>query len=73
MVGTLLAGARRAHEPLEWAESLDTSEGTRPASVWDRLGLWFVVAVVLVVIAYALPLWDIFHLTRYGSPGYKPF
>jgi hypothetical protein len=41
--------------------------------VWDRLGLWFGVAVVLVVIAYAIPLWDLMHLTRYGSPGFKPF
>jgi hypothetical protein len=29
--------------------------------------------VVLVVIAYALPLRDLFALTRYGSPGFKPF
>jgi hypothetical protein len=28
---------------------------------------------VLVIIAYGVPLWDILHLTRYGSPGYKPF
>jgi cytochrome c oxidase subunit 1 len=73
MVGTLLAGPRRGHEPIEWAESLGTSEEAQRASVWDRLGLWFVLAVGLVVIAYAVPLWDIFHLTRYGSPGYKPF
>jgi hypothetical protein len=35
--------------------------------------LWFGVAVVLVVIAYAIPLWDLLHLTRYGKVGYKPF
>jgi len=29
--------------------------------------------VVLVVIAYAIPLYDLLHLTRYGSQGFKPF
>ena len=73
MFGTLLAGKRQAPAPLEWAEPLGTpSDGFRPG-LWDRLGLWFVVAVVLVIIAYALPLWDLLHLTRYGSPGFKPF
>jgi len=27
----------------------------------------------LVLIAYAMPLWDILSMTRYGSPGFKPF
>jgi hypothetical protein len=31
------------------------------------------VAAVLAAIAYVIPLWDLFHLTRYGSPGFKPF
>lgn len=73
MLGTLLAGKRQAPTPLEWAEPLGTPpDGFRPG-FWDRLGLWFGVAVVLVIIAYALPLWDLLHLTRYGSPGFKPF
>jgi hypothetical protein len=29
--------------------------------------------IVLVLLAYAVPLWDLLHLTRYGSPGDKPF
>jgi len=32
-----------------------------------------VVAVVLVLMAYAVPLWDLLHMTRYGSQGFKPF
>jgi cytochrome c oxidase subunit 1 len=73
MLGTLLAGARVPQPAIQYAESLGRpSEGYR-VTVWDRLGLWFAVAVVLVVIAYGVPLWDILHLTRYGSPGYKPF
>jgi cytochrome c oxidase subunit 1 len=73
MLGTLLAGEKRAPAPILWAESLGEPEGGYRSGIWDRLGLWFVVAVVLVVIAYAIPLWDLLHLTRYGSPGFKPF
>jgi cytochrome c oxidase subunit 1 len=73
MVGTMLAGPRREQAGIQWAESLGTpAEGYTP-TVWDRLGLWFGVAVVLVVIAYAIPLYDLLHLTRYGSQGFKPF
>ena len=73
MLGTLLAGERKAQPPIIWAESLgQPADGYRPG-LWDRLGLWFVVAVMLVAIAYVIPLWDLLHLTRYGSPGFKPF
>jgi hypothetical protein len=62
------------HQPaIERAESLGTLPGGYRTGVWDRLGLSFAIAVVLVVIAYAVPLWDLLHLTRYGSPGFKPF
>jgi cytochrome c oxidase subunit 1 len=73
MVGTLLAGKPTEPEPIIWAESLGVPEGGYRVTVWDRLGLWFAVAVVLVLIAYVVPIWDILHLTRYGSPGFKPF
>ena len=73
IVGTLLAGQKAAPETIEWAEPLSVPAGGFKAGLWDRLGLWFGVAAVLVVIAYAMPLWDLFHLTRYGSPGFKPF
>jgi cytochrome c oxidase subunit I len=73
MLGTLLAGERRPQAPIQYAESLGRPADGYRVTVWDRLGLWFAVAVVLVLVAYAVPLWDILHLTRYGSPGYKPF
>jgi cytochrome c oxidase subunit 1 len=73
MLGTLLAGPKAEPEPLEWAEPLDPPADGYESTVWDRLGLWFAVAVVMVLIAYAVPLWDLLHLTRYGSPGFKPF
>lgn len=71
MLGTLLGGKRTEPQQVEWAEPLQVPPA-RPL-IWDRLGLWFVVAVILVVLAYAIPLSDIFGLTRYGSPGFKPF
>ncbi len=73
MLGTLLAGKRSKQPEIEWAESLGAPDGGFKRGLWDRLGLWFAIAVVLVIIAYAIPLWDLLHLTRYGSPGFKPF
>jgi cytochrome c oxidase subunit 1 len=73
MVGTMLAGTRREQPEIQWAEALGTPSDGNRSTIWDRLGLWFGVAVVLVLIAYAIPLYDLLHLTRYGSPGFKPF
>ncbi|MFZ5625403.1 MAG: cbb3-type cytochrome c oxidase subunit I [Gemmatimonadota bacterium] len=73
MLGTLLAGKKAEQPPIEWAESLGTPAAGYASGLWDRLGLWFGVAVVLVAIAYVIPLWDLVHLPRYGSPGFKPF
>jgi len=73
MIGTLLAGPRKPQPAIEWAEPLGRPEGGYPVAIWDKLGLWFVVAVALVAIAYVIPLWDLLHLTRYGSLGFKPF
>jgi hypothetical protein len=56
---------------IEWAQPL---EPTSPkATLLDRVGLWTIVAVLLVLIAYAYPLWGHLHMQTYGSPGYSPF
>jgi cytochrome c oxidase subunit 1 len=73
MIGTLLAGPRKPQPAIEWAEPLGRPEGGYPVAVWDKLGLWFAVAIALAAIAYVVPLWDLLHLTRYGSLGFKPF
>jgi cytochrome c oxidase subunit 1 len=71
MLGTALAGKRQTPAPIEWAEPL---EPVRPGTtVFDRYGLWTAVAVAVVVIAYAYPLWSHLHMQRFGSPGYSPF
>jgi cytochrome c oxidase subunit 1 len=69
--GTLLWGRRLDRPPeVEYAEPL---EPVTRATVWDRIGLWTVVAVVLIAVAYGLPLWNLLRLERYGSPGLAPF
>jgi cytochrome c oxidase subunit 1 len=74
MVGTMLAGKRMAApERIEWAEPLGVPEGGLRNGIWDRLGLWFAVAVVLVVLAYAVPLYNHLGMARFGSVGFKPF
>jgi cytochrome c oxidase subunit 1 len=71
MLASIFGSKKPETATIEWAEPL--GETSSAPSIWDRLGLWFAVAVILVVIAYAIPLWDIFNLTRYGSPGFKPY
>lgn len=73
MIGTLLAGRKAPQPAMEWAESLGEPEGGYRPGIWDRLGMWFVIAVVIAAIAYAIPLWDHLHMVRFGSPGFKPF
>ena len=68
---TLLREPNEAAQPLLWAEPLEPDDTN--STMWDRLGGWWALAVVLVVIAYAIPLLDIFRMTRFGSPGFKPF
>ncbi len=71
MIGTGLAGKKREPEPIEWAEPLQPA---RPqATLLDRFILWTAVAVLLVLIAYAYPLWAHLRMPRFGSPGYSPF
>jgi cytochrome c oxidase subunit 1 len=71
VLGTWLAGKRREPEPIEWAEPLHPMVAK---TTWlDRYGLWTAVAVALVLLAYAYPLWDHLRMTRFGSPGFRPF
>jgi cytochrome c oxidase subunit 1 len=43
------------------------------AGVWDRFGLWTVVAIVIVIAGYAYPIIHLLSQHRYGSPPYQPF
>ncbi|PYP13745.1 MAG: hypothetical protein DMD54_15910 [Gemmatimonadetes bacterium] len=71
MIGTALAGRRREPEPILWAEPL-SPEITR-RTVFDRYALWTAIAILLVIVAYAYPLWAHLRMARFGSPGFSPF
>jgi hypothetical protein len=42
-------------------------------TIWDRFGLWSLVAAALVLVAYAYPLIQLLAHPRFGSPGFQPF
>ena len=42
-------------------------------SVWDRFGFWTALAVLLILAAYAYPLYELLSLERFGSPGFRVF
>ncbi len=71
IVGTMLVAPRGALVPIEYAESLVAV--TPGPSLWDRLGFWSAVAVVLIVIAYGPPLYHLHTMTRFPSQGFSPF
>ena len=64
-------GARAAQAPaFEFAEPLRPATST---GLWDRYGLWTIVAIVLVLVAYAYPLYTLLSHPRFGSPPFQPF
>ncbi len=71
MIGTAVAGRPRDFEPIVWAQPLHPAPTKR--SLFDRYGLWTAIAILLVIVAYAYPLWAHLRMARFGSPGFKPF
>ena len=71
VLGTWLAGKKREQPPVEFSEPLEPAP--KPLELFDRLGLWTVIAVVLVLVAYAYPIWHLISMPHFGSPGYSPF
>jgi len=71
LVGTMLVMPRGARGEIEYAEPMVVPAAG--ASVWDRLGLWTAVAVVLIIVAYAQPLYHLHTMARFPSRGFSPF
>ena len=69
-VATWLTGKRAEAKPFEFAKPLAPVTGT---GIWDRMGMWTVVAVVLIAVAYAYPLFHLLAMPRFGSPGFVPY
>ena len=68
--GTWVGGRRIEAPPFEFSVPLVVPTGL---GVWDRFGLWTIVAIVLVAAAYAYPLIQLLAHPRFGSPAFKPF
>jgi len=65
IVGTSFYGKRlEERPPLEFSEPL---EGDAEAGLWDRFGVWAAVAVALIIIAYAVPLYHLYTMERFPS------
>jgi len=71
VMGTWLAGRKNEQPEIEFAEPLEPAPA--PVALLDRLGLWTVVAVVLVLVAYGYPIWHLISTPHFGSPPYTPF
>jgi cytochrome c oxidase subunit I len=70
VVSTWIGGRRIEAPAFEFAQPLQPAT---TLGIWDRYGLWVVIAIVMVAIAYAYPIATLLSQHRYGSPGYKPF
>lgn len=71
MLGTGLAGRRIGLQPIQFAEPLEPP-GDK-ARILDKMWLWALLAVILVILAYAWPIAEHLSMERFGSPGLSPF
>lgn len=71
MLGTVLAGRRGEQPAVEFAEPLEPVP--ERLTIFDRMGIWVVAAILLVLVAYAYPLAQHLRMERFGSPGFAPF
>ena len=71
MIGTAAWGQKIEPPPIEF--SIPLEEPAPGRTIWERFGLWSAVAVALIVIAYAYPLWHLYMMPRFGSIGFKPW
>jgi cytochrome c oxidase subunit I len=71
MLGTMTARKLEVVPGIEYATTARPLTGQRV--VWDRIGLWVVLAVVMIVIAYAYPIAQLVQLERFGSPPFRVF
>jgi len=70
VLATWLGGKRIEPPAFEFAVAL---EPVTEKGLWDRFGLWTIVAIVLVILAYAYPLITLLMTPRFGSPPFQPF
>jgi cytochrome c oxidase subunit 1 len=71
LVGSMVATDRGPRGAIEFAEPLAVPPPG--PSLWDRLGLWAAVAVVLIALAYARPLYHLHTMARFPARAVSPF
>ena len=71
LVGTALAGRKVEPQPIEFAEPVEPPGDQ--ARVLDKLWIWVVLAVLLVLVSYALPIFQHLQLERFGAPGFRVY
>jgi cytochrome c oxidase subunit 1 len=67
LVVSAVGSGRETDTSFRYAEAIEPAT-TR--TTWDRLGLWTAIAIVLVVLAYGWPIWELLRLERFGSRGF---
>jgi len=71
MFGSLLAGPKKELTRIEFAEPLEPP-GDK-ARILDKLWIWVLIAVILVIAAYAVPLFQHLTMERFGAPGVRVY
>jgi cytochrome c oxidase subunit 1 len=71
MLATAFSRRRGGQDPIEFAEPLE--EPGDKALILDKLWIWVVIAVVLVIAAYAWPIIQHLGMERFGAPGFRVF
>lgn len=71
IVATVFQGRPVGTVEIRFARTLENEPEVR--TVWDRFAVWVGVAIVLIVAAYAVPLFHLYTMERFGSPGFSPF
>lgn len=70
VIATWTSGRKIEAPAFEFAVPL---EPVTTMGVWDRLGLWTIVGIVMIILAYGYPLATLVMTPRFGSPPFQPF
>ncbi|MCM2317375.1 MAG: cbb3-type cytochrome c oxidase subunit I [Thermoanaerobaculia bacterium] len=70
VAATALWGRRVNGQTIEFSEPL---EGAPEYGLWDRFAIWATLAVVLIVLAYAVPISHLYMMERFPSLPQMPF
>ena len=70
VIATWTSGRKIEAPAFEFAVPL---EPVTTLGLWDRLGLWTIVGIVMIILAYGYPLATLIMTPRFGSPPFQPF